>query len=453
MEEARHAGRTRRNAPFVLLAVFGLVSLSYLLGAAVMFFQLPSSGFLSKSFVGARFWLERQDTVIPSTTDDEPALVGLVDKPGKAFDGFTLYSCSSTTVPSTQVFLVNMRPDVVHRWAVSFSHVWHNPPQLDGRQVKDADVCIVACHLYGNGDLLVVFHGNGRHAEGYGLAKLDRDSNVLWTYAAKTHHDVDVGEDGTIYTITQSSLAETPKGLEAVPPPWLIDHLVLLSPDGKERRKPISILEALRQSPFSPILCALEKPRKPSVLNGTAEQKVLDPIQPADVLHTNSVKVLGRALAPRFPMFKEGDVLVSIRQLNALVVLDPKTGAVTWAAQGPWKAQHDAQFLDNGHLLIFDNLGSPRSSRVLEFDPRTNRFPWSYPGLDDHTFFTNTRGLCQRLPNGNTLIVDSEQRMLVEVTPSGEVAWACSTHGYTNTARRYRAEQLSFLQTGQRARP
>ena len=30
-------------------------------------------------------------------------------------------------------------------------------------------------------------------AVGYGLVKLDKDSNILWSYPAGVHHDVDVG--------------------------------------------------------------------------------------------------------------------------------------------------------------------------------------------------------------------------------------------------------------------
>jgi hypothetical protein len=442
----------RRNALFAVLSVFGVVTLSYVLGAAAMFFQLPTSGFLTRGFIGARAVAARRG----AATEEAPGkqgLVGLVDKPGKTFDGFTLYTCSSATRPSTQVYLVNMQREIVHRWEVSFSSVWHNPPHLKGKQVKDSDACIFACHLYANGDLLVVFHDMDRYPTGYGLAKLDSNSNVIWKYAAKVHHGVEVAEDGTIYAIVETSLAETPKGLDAVPAPWGVDVLVLLSPDGRELRKPISIIEALRQSPYSPILSPLETAYKRVFPDDVPEPRVSRRVKQNDVLHTNSVRVLDRALAPKFPMFEAGQVLLSIRNLHALVVLDPESGSIVWASEGPWQGQHDAQFLDNGHLLIFDNLGSPRTSRVLEYDPRTNGFPWIYPGIDDHVYLTRVGGACQRLPNGNTLFVVSEQYLLVEVTPSKEVVWVCSTPSFVNTAKRYRAEQLSFLKAGQRPRP
>ena len=40
-------------------------------------------------------------------------------------------------------------------------------------------------------------------------------------------------------------------------------------------------------------------------------------------------------------------------------------------------------------------------------------------------FYTSERGMSQRLPNGNTLIVNSERGTLLEVTPEKEIAWSC----------------------------
>jgi hypothetical protein len=434
-----------------LSTTLGLLFLGYVLGATVMFFELPSAGFLTKAFIGARAWNERRQSPTPGR--NEPSLpLGLIDHPEKTFDGFTLYSCASQTMPNNQVFLINMRQEIVHRWTVSFRKIWPVPSHLAGLTVTDSLVCVFAGHLYPNGDLLVVFHGLERDSVGYGLAKLDKDSNVLWRYSASVHHDIDVGEDGTIYTLSQSRVYDRPKGLESIPPPWLVDHLVVLSAEGKELKK-ISILDAFWNSPYAPLLSPLETPRQWSPPQGMNMPRALDLRKQQDVLHTNTVKVLSRALAPKFPLFKAGQVLISLRTQDTIGIMDPDSGSIVWATRGPWRAQHDPHFLDNGRLLIFDNLGSPRSSRVLEYDPRTQSFPWSYPDDDHPPFFTSERGMSQRLPNGNTLIVNSEGRQLLEVTPSKEVVWSCSTYGFLCTGRRYSPDQVPFLKGGQRARP
>ena len=164
---------------------------------------------------------------------------------------------------------------------------------------------------------------------------------------------------------------------------------------------------------------------------------MLEDIRRQDALHTNSVHVLGRKLAAKFPGLKAGQVLISMRHLNAIAVVDPETRAVVWAAQGPWRAQHDAVFLDNGHLLLFDNLGLAAGSRVLEYDFQTQAFPWSYSGANRGAFFTEERGMSQRLPNGNTLIVNSEGREMFEVTRNQEVVWNCPTNQFLCSARHF----------------
>jgi hypothetical protein len=435
------------------LSVLGLVVLGYVLGAAVMFFQWPSSGFLGKAFLGARAWNERREAAAqPADDRSVSARREAIDKPGKTFDGFTLYSCTVEPTPRSEVLLVNMRGEVVHRWVVSFRKISSDPSRRGGF-LGAGLVAVYACHLCPNGDLLAVVHGVEQQTSGYGLVKLDKDSKVLWTYAANVHHDVDVGEDGTIYTIAHRSAEDRPRGLESVPPPWQVDDLLLISPEGKELRKPIPILEALHKSPFAPLLSPLEKPRTSAAQPALTMPHFDDLLRKQDVMHTNTVRVLNRSLAAKFPAFKAGQVLVTIRKLDALVVLDPQTETVVWAARGPWRAQHDAQFLDNGRLLLFDNLGSPAGSRVLEYDPSTQAFPWSYPGDDSPALFTSQRGMCQRLPNGNTLIVNSEGAEVLEVTPGKEVVWSCSLPGFIATARRYSPQQVPFLKGGPRARP
>jgi hypothetical protein len=444
--------RHRKHLSF-LVSGFGIASLSYLLGATVIYFDLPSSGFLKKAFVGARAWKERRDFLSrPPTTELPPVMPGRIDKSEKTYDGFTLCSYATRTHRNTQAFLMNMRGKVVHKWSIPFSQVWRDPPHLKTR-VEDSLVTFFGCHLDSNGDLLVVFHGMEALTTGYGLAKLDKDSKVLWKYAANIHHDVDVGEDGTVYAVEHALVDDMPKGLEDIVTPCLVDSLLVLSPKGQLLRKPIPILEAIQGSAYAPLLASLA-PQTHRKLSETLTRPHLDDsLRRGDALHTNCVHVLTRELAPKFAPFKAGQVLISMRHLDTIAVLDPDKGTVVWAARGPWEAQHDAHFLDNGHILIFDNLGSPTGSRVLEYDPRTQAFPWSYSGENHGPFFSDTRGSSQRLPNGNTLIVNSQGGELFEVTRDKEVVWSYSFNGFIHVGMRYSPDQLHFLRGGERARP
>jgi hypothetical protein len=79
--------------------------------------------------------------------------------------------------------------------------------------------------------------------------------------------------------------------------------------------------------------------------------------------------------------------------------------------------------LENGNILLFDNGVYRKYSRVIEIDPRSGKIVWEYKGNPPESFFYVDRGAAQRLPNGNTLIVDSAEGRVIEVTKSGEVVW------------------------------
>lgn len=416
------------------LSLVGVATLSYLAGAAAIFYGLPSSEFLERAFIGGRAWSERPNAPLPNQAPATPARAAdaqRIDEPSKTFDGFTLYACADNEGEGAEAYLIDMQGELVYRWSLPMWRLQLYLPSLtkQPRKVHNFKPCFYGFHLDPNGDLLVVSHG-APPVSGSSLCKLDKDSQILWQCPAPIHHDVDVDERETIYAVQAELLTEMPAGLEKIPTPCLSDQLILLSPDGTPLREPISLLAALANSPFALLLESLGRDREANE---------------ADLLHTNFVQVLDPALAARFPALKAGQVLLSMRNLDTVAVLDIDTASVIWAATGPWRAQHDAQFLDNGHLLIFDNRGSPAGSRVLEYDPQTHAFPWSYPGIGDRTFYTSERGMNQRLPNGNTLIVDSEGGQIIEVSHDRQVVWSYPVGRFITTARRYSADELPFL--------
>ena len=132
--------------------LFGLASLCYILGAMVSFFDLPTSSFLHRAFVGGMAWYEVKRSS-PRSEEHGPLTKGHVDKPDKTCDGFTLCMCGGT-----RAVLANMHGEVIHEWQVPFSKIWPDPPHRHGRTNDDA-VYFVDGHLYPNGDLLVVMEG------------------------------------------------------------------------------------------------------------------------------------------------------------------------------------------------------------------------------------------------------------------------------------------------------
>jgi hypothetical protein len=432
----------RGRALIPIVSLLGLTQLGFLCGAAVMLLGLPISGSLRDSFIGFQAWQKQQEASQASDVSDGlngsmPRItLDKVDRADRTFDGYTLYMTS----PTSEATLVDMHGDVVHRWPLDLSRIL---PQVTS-PYHNSFCSPISGYLYPNGDLLVVFHAwsLGTYS-GMGMAKLDKDANVIWRLVDHFHHDVDVAEDGSIYALTQRLVTEPQKGFEYLTYPCMLDDLVCLSPDGKIKWT-IPLLEAIASSPYAAILGQLEAPIRNGV--NLPEDPATDERR-RDALHTNHVQVLPQRLAAKFPMFKPGQILISVRNLDAIAVLDPQSRTLVWAQCGPWHVQHDPEFLDNGRLLIFDNEGgSPSASRVLEFDPATQEIPWCCSGQDDVQFYTPQRGMSQRLPNGNTLILSTNQRRILEVTADKELVWSCSCPGKeTNFARRYAPEQLDFL--------
>jgi Arylsulfotransferase (ASST) len=426
-------------------SIIGLMFLSFVLGAAVMHFRLPTSDFLTNAFLGAEMGNRNGGRTAGSPSEvpvDAADRVGYVeiDKKDNTSDGFTL----CTVAPGKEAYLIDMRGNVVHKWTLSFREIWPNPPQLD-RLISEDYICLFDALLYPNGDLLVVFHCFGAATEGCGLAKVDKDSHLLWKYDKSVHHDLDLDDDGNIYLTTQEVVKKPIAGLEFIPTPTLVDFVEVLSPDGKPLRK-VPVLDAVRNSEK---LFPLLKHAGPQVeFQG-------DSRTPWDVLHTNHVQVLRCKIATKFllPGWQAGQVLISMRHLDAIAMIDTESGKIVWARTGPWRAQHDPEFLDNGHLLIFDNRGSHASSRVLELDPKDGSFPWVYPGDKGLSFQCEERGMSQRLPNGNTFIVNSAGKELMEVTPDCKVVWRLSAGKHIHFARRFTVEELHFLPQNEKARP
>jgi hypothetical protein len=133
---------------------------------------------------------------------------------------------------------------------------------------------------------------------------------------------------------------------------------------------------------------------------------------------------------------KEGNILLSSRNLDEITKIDRNTGAILWRLGGKnnqftfindtvgFSRQHDVRVLPNGNITLFDNgnYHTPQYSRALEYavnsQKKTSTLVWYYRNSPD--CFGNALGSVQRLPNGNTLIGwGAENPTLTEVTPGG----------------------------------
>lgn len=126
--------------------------------------------------------------------------------------------------------------------------------------------------------------------------------------------------------------------------------------------------------------------------------------------HTNAVS--------RLP---NGNTLISLRNFNFVVEVDPQGSVVRTIGEGVFQAQHDPEVLPNGNILVA-NHRPPH--RAVEIDPKTGKIVWQSSGFEREAWPVRD---ADRLPNGNTLITATSR--LVEVTPEGKIAWQLTLKG------------------------
>jgi hypothetical protein len=112
-----------------------------------------------------------------------------------------------------------------------------------------------------------------------GLVKFDRCGNVVGALPRETHHSVERAESGGYWV------------------PARRFHV------------------ANGESPFPPFELGKSRDR--------------------EIVHLNKIEELTRDIADHFPMFGAGDLALSIREINMIVVMSPETDKVKWWRIGP----------------------------------------------------------------------------------------------------------------------
>lgn len=402
-----------------ILSVLALAFLAFIAGATITRFELFPFAYLKDAFLAGEALLARErdtrnplgygakplvpeDYSAPQVRDTEPGL-GRYD-PAQAYAGYTVYTPVSAKYP---VSLIDMQGEVVHEWSVPRDAL--GGERIDGLPLDGSDVRTIAYpRLLPDGAMLMVLGTEQQTPWGYGIIKVDQDSQLLWEYTRQAHHDLDIAPDGRIYGLVHSTVTSPWPGLEAIETPFVDDQVAVLDAEGNEL-KVVSILNAVQNSDYQSLLIYAD----PEYNKG-------------DLMHVNSITYLDEQKAASLPNADAGDVLLSLRQIDVLAVLDLETETIKWAVRGSWHFQHDPDVLANGKLLVFDNRGDLKNgarSRIIEFDPATLEVVWEYPGDSEEYLYTSIYGSQQRLPNGNTLISESNNGRIIEVSQAGDVVW------------------------------
>jgi outer membrane protein assembly factor BamB len=122
---------------------------------------------------------------------------------------------------------------------------------------------------------------------------------------------------------------------------------------------------------------------------------------------------------------RNGNFLLSIRNFDVLVEVDPETDDIVDVIGTPGDhdvmyEQHDPNYLaEHGTVIISDS----ENDRIVEYDAETMREVWRYEGPSSSDQLNWPRD-ADRLPNGNTLVTDSRGFRVLEINETGEVVWS-----------------------------
>ena len=318
---------------------------------------------------------------LQGTVDHQVELTGVTrHEPRLSYPGLNLYN----SVSSDQIYIVDMSGKEVFRWRMP-SAFWEHS------------------HVLPNGDLLAVQNGKQ-------LIKIDKASNTLWSYQEDVHHSIAVNAEGNIRAI-KSANRIAPEIHPTIP--IRDDYITTISSEGSEIAS-FSLADLLLGSEYSFLIPSISHRGFEAALEERGQGIELD------ILHTNHVEELDGSLLELSQIFKSGNLLISMRNINTIAIIDPAVPKITWL-WGPANLTypHHPTVLENGNVLVFNN--GEESSQVLELNPLNLDIVWHYEAPGE--FFSKTRGSNQRLSNGNTLITESDPGYVFEVTPAGEIIW------------------------------
>ncbi|MFC1783431.1 arylsulfotransferase family protein [Planctomycetota bacterium] len=304
-----------------------------------------------------------------------------------------------------ETHLMDLSGKLLHTWKLdSYTRRYEKRPEWPVVQMDK------------NGDLLAISVETM-------LVRVDWESRLRWKTPLRCHHDFSVANNGDIYVLDREDDIIFRKGL---PIPIMNDYITILSSEGKIIRR-ISVTEVIKDeipsSAIGRIFRRMLNPRKIVYLIWCKifQHHIFDKGSVFDVLHLNSVKLMPRNIEK---ICHKGDLLISVRNLDWVGILDQQGEKVLWSwGPGEIELQHHPTPLENGNILIFDNGYYRGYSRIVEVNPVTKSIVWEYQAQPKEAFYSATRGSCQRLPNGNTLITQTNSGRVFEVTDRGDLVW------------------------------
>lgn len=307
------------------------------------------------------------------------------------------------------VKVIDMDGSLVHNWDIEWFEIW---PEVTHISATDPYIpqARPGTHIHGtllaeNGDLIFNF-------EHLGLVRLDICGDVVWRLPYRTHHSIYQDEFGHLWVSGQINHEAPLPHLPNYTPPFVEPTILEVSLEG-EILTEISVIELLQENNLPGLLYM-------STTNNTSTELS------GDTLHLNDVETFPSTMTEG--VFKAGDIMVSLRNINTLFVFNPNNRQITYLSIGEFVRQHDPDFIDGNTISIFDNNNlapadsGVQSKIIIQSLPDDEPYIY-YTGSEEHPFFTDIMGKHEWLPNGNMIITESRNGRAFEIDSEGTIVW------------------------------
>lgn len=306
--------------------------------------------------------------------------------------------------------IIDMDGNALHQWTVDWFKLWPDARHVPGEILPQSPpgTHVDAQTIVDHGDLVITFTG-------IGLMRLDRQGKVVWRLPYLTHHSITPDDDGNLWVCGRRRRTEWTERLPNQLAPFNEETLLEVSPQGRILHE-WSVEDILIKNGLRGLLHL-----------GTLADKSTQVPPKADILHLNKVELFP---AKRFRegIFKKGDLVVSLRNLNTVFVFNRETERIRFISTGNFVRQHDPVFIDGNTFSVFDNnVAFPPQctlrSRIAIVSALDGTVKTYYQGTRERPFYTVVCGKHRWLPNGNVLIIEACRGRAFEVNPQGEIVW------------------------------
>ena len=334
---------------------------------------------------------------------------------GEPYEGLTLV-IKMAAERNIAAEIINLDNETVHKWNIDWFKIWSDAKHLPENDIpkEKPGTHIQGAIVLENGDLVFNF-------EYLGLVRINREGKVVWRLPYQTHHSIHKHDDGNLWICGRKYRTEKNPSLPHLVPPFYEETILEVTPEGKILRE-WNIADILRKNGYTGLLYQ-------GTLNNESTQIKGDDflLGSDDILHLNDVEPFSAKLQEGF--FNQGDVLVSLRNINTVFVFNVETEKIKFISIGQFVRQHDPDFIDGNTFSVFDNnnnsapQGDLRQSRITIVSAQDNTNKVYFEGTSEKPFFTNVMGKHQWLPNGNLLITETMSGKGFEIDRQGEVVW------------------------------